>query len=325
MLLITPLIILDGCGGSDEVAPVTDDQPAIDAELIQTYLSDNAITATEDESGIFYYPTVENPTGRLQQVAGSILSIYYTAKVLDGQIIDEILASQGEDPYKLKQGVNAIVPVGLDIGLAYMKEGETFTFLIPSQLAYGDLSFSTLIPKNSIIEIEVELVLIENELDIANAEATVIDDYILDKELNDLNKNPLDSIEMLPNGVYYKRITEGNAAEIASRGELINTTYTASFLNDVVFDRTSGNELFTFNFDNDIVVDGLDLGIYEMEKGERALLIIPSSLGYGPSVGVIPEYLGDDLVSNAVIPEYASKVAPYEVLVFDLTLWVSPI
>ncbi|MEQ6118455.1 FKBP-type peptidyl-prolyl cis-trans isomerase [Reichenbachiella sp. MALMAid0571] len=313
-------ILLSACGGGNDPEPTLEDQTSIDKALIEAYLTENNITATEDGSGIFYYPVVENPTGALQQVKGSILSIYYSAKVLNGQVIDEILLSQNEDPYKLKQGVNSIVPVGLDIGLAFMKEGETYTFLIPSGLAYGELTFSTLIPANSVIEIEVELVLIENEQDQQDIEETLINDYIADKELDDLVKNPTDKVELLPSGVYYKRISEGNEDEVAIKGEQISTTYIASFLDDAVFDRTSGNDTFDFNFDSKVVMDGLDLGIAEMEKGERALLIIPSAQAYQQSVGVIPSYLSDELVELQVIPEYASKVAPYKVLVFDITL-----
>ncbi len=312
-------IILSACGGGNDPAPIVD-QDGIDKALIESYLLENTITATEDESGIFYYPVVENPSGDIQQVSGSILSIYYSAKVLNGQVIDEILLSQNEDPYKLKQGVNSIVPVGLDIGLAYMKEGETYTFLIPSGLAYGELTFSTLIPAHSVIEIVVELVAIENEQNQQDNEEILIDDYIATKELNDSIKNPLNKVEVLTSGVYYKRISEGNEDQVALKGELISTTYTASFLDDTVFDRISGNDTFDFNFDSKIVMDGLDLGIAEMEKGERALLIIPSAQAYQQSVGVIPSYLSDELVELQVIPEYASKVDPYKVLVFDITL-----
>lgn len=312
-------ILLSACGGGNDPVPIVD-QDGIDKALIEEYLSENTITATEDESGIFYYPVVENPTGDLQQVNGSILSIYYSAKVLNGQVIDEILLSQNEEPYKLKQGVNSIVPVGLDIGLAYMKEGETYTFLIPSKLAYGELTFSTLIPANSVIEIEVELVSIENEQDQQDYETTLMDAYVADKELNDSIKNPLNKVEILTSGIYYKRISKGNEDQVAFKGELISTTYTASFLDDMVFDRITGNDTFDFNFDTNIVMDGLDLGIAEMEKGERAILIIPSAHAYQQSVGVVPSYLSDELVELRVIPEYASKVMPYKVLVFDITL-----
>lgn len=313
--------LLISCGGDSEVVPTTESQAAIDDALIQTYLTDNSISATQDQAGFYYYPIIENPTGNTQQVSGSILSIFYSVEVLNGQVVDEVLAAQNEEPYKLKQGVNSIVPVGLDLGLVYMKEGETYVFIIPSALAYVDLSFSTLIPTNSVIKIEVELVKIENEFDQTANEATLISNYILDKELNDLVKNPLDNVELLTSGVHYKRITEGRIGEMAFAGEMISTTYTASFLDDVVFDRVSGNQTFDFVFDTNVVINGIDLGITEMEKGERALLIIPSVHGYGQSVGVVPSVLSDKLVDLGVIPEYATKVDPYEVLVFDITLF----
>jgi FKBP-type peptidyl-prolyl cis-trans isomerase len=320
MIIIIGQFLLISCGGDSEVVPSTETQVAIDKELIQTYLSENAITAAEDESGIYYYPLIENATGNSQQVSGSILSIYYSVEVLNGQIVDEVLASQNELPYKLKHGVNSIVPVGLDLGLAYMQEGETFVFLIPSALAYVDLSFSTLIPANSVIKIQVELVKIENEQDQSTIDAVLIADYILAKELNDLVKNPLDNVILLASGVYYKRISEGAIGEMVFPGQTISTIYTGSFLNDIVFDRISGNETFDYVFNSNIVVDGMDLGIAEMEKGERAIIIIPSAKGYAQSVGVVPSILKDKLVDLEIIPEYSAKVDPYQVLVFDIRL-----
>lgn len=319
--LVFAQVLLHACGRTDEPVPDSgEEQATIDDELINTYLTDNNITATQDASGIYYYPVLENPSGDIQQVSGSILSIYYSASVLNGQVIDEVLAAQGEDPYKLKQGVNSIVPVGLDIGLAFMKEGETYSFLIPSALAYGELSFSTLIPAHSVIQIEVELVKIENELDQTSNEQTLIEDYIADKELDDVVKNPTDEVELLPSGVYYKRVSEGNDGENPVKGQVVSTRYTASFLDDEVFDRITGNDTFDYSFDSGIVINGLDLGLAEMEKGERALIIIPSAHAYKESVGVVPSYLSDELVELKVIPEYATKIDPFKVLVFDITL-----
>ena len=77
MIIIIGQFLLISCGGDSEVVPSTETQVGIDKELIQTYLSENAITAAEDESGIYYYPLIENATGNSQQVSGSILSIYY--------------------------------------------------------------------------------------------------------------------------------------------------------------------------------------------------------------------------------------------------------
>ena len=318
--LLIMQVVLISCGGGDEPIDLSLDQNAIDDELIQTYLTDNSIAATQDASGIYYYPTVENPTGATQQTSGSILSIYFSASVLGGQVIDEVLASQGEEPVKLQQGVNSIVPVGLDVGLAYMREGETFVFIIPSSLAYEDLTFSTLIPTNSIIVIEAELVLIENEQDQRSNEATLIADYIADKELNDVVKNPTDMVQLLASGVHYKRLSAGTSGVYPSSGSVIGITYVASFLDDAVFDRTSGNDIFEYNFQNNVVISGLDFGIAAMESGEHALLIIPSEFGYGSSAAVIPDYLKDEMVERKVIPEYANKVSPFQVLVFDVTL-----
>ena len=146
-------------------------------ETIELYISDNNLEATRDDAG-FYYIVEQEATGGPQADDG-VLSVYYTMSVLDGQEISFYRMENGA-PLKLRQGANAVVPVGLDAGLSLMEEGETFRFILPSALAFGDLEFSSLIPTNSIIDVEVELVLVEDEGDIQQSEMTAINNYVDD-------------------------------------------------------------------------------------------------------------------------------------------------
>lgn len=315
LLLILSLVSCSSDPGPDEV-----DQTAIDEQLIQDFINDNGIVATRHDSGIYYFPLVENPTGNTQQIFGSILSIYYKVNVLNGDTISFVQAIDGLDPVKLKQGVDAVYPVGLDIGLALMRQGETYKFIVPSSLAFGDFSFSTLIPANAILEFEVELVNIENETDQLNNEITLINNYIVDKQLNDTVTNPLNTVITLPSGVFYKRVRAGIDGDTLISGDNISITYAGTLLDDSPFDATSGSDVFNYTFGTGLVISGLDIGLSAMEHGERALLIIPSILAYRESVRIIPDYLGQDFVDRDIIPQYATKVPPYEVLVFDTTL-----
>lgn len=309
---------LSSCGSDSSVDPIGE-QSAIDDQLIQDFLAETSITATKDDSGIYYYPIIENPSGETQQINGDILSIYYTVNVLNGQTLDEVLVADG-DPVKLKQGVNAIVPIGLDVGLAFMRQGETYKFVIPSAMAFGTFSFSTLIPANSILEFEVELVNIENEnIQLAN-EVALINDYIAANELNDIVLNPLDAVESLPSGVFYKRIRVGIEDESPLPGQSVALTYAGTFLDGTPFDAIGNGEPFQFVLASGVVIQGLDFGVAAMERGERSLLIMPSILAYGESVRVIPGYLAQDFVDLEIIPQYATRVSPYQTLVFDTSI-----
>lgn len=304
------------CGGSN----MPDlNQTNFDNQVIMDYLSTNSITAIKHNSGLYYEMISENPSGKSQQIYGNILSIYYHIKVLESNDIEIISASAGDSPTKMKQGVGAIYPTGLDIGLALMKEGETFKFYIPSKLAYDKLSFSSVIPANAIIEIEVELVKIQNEVTILAEENTLINDYITANALNDIVANPLNRVKKLATGEYYKKIIAGTMNNVPVKGETISIQYTGVFLNNVQFDATGGTS-FSYTFGTDILIQGFNNGIAQMEKGERALLIIPSQLAYKESIMFIPSFLGVEFAKQQIIPTYAIHIAPYKVLVFDVTL-----
>lgn len=316
------LLVLCQCGGKDDaIDPAS--QAATDKKLIEQHLSDNKITATEESSGIFYSTVTENPTGKTQ-AEGKILSIYYTAKILGGSTYAVHTRNEG-DSVKLKQGIGAVYPTGLDMGLALMKEGEKFIFYIPSALAYGDYSFSTLIPKHAVLEIEVELTAIQDEADILTQQLEHIDAYIISENLNNTTIQPLDSVKFLTaEQMYYKRVAAGTANTKLQTGELATISYTATTLDKKAIDIKSGAGALSYPFSTNAVVSGLDAGVSQMERGETALIILPSHKAYGASVFVVPDYRKQDFVDLEIIPQYAAKVAPYEIVLFETSLLNNP-
>ena len=308
---------------SDGSEDTTVDQVALDQELIETYLIDNDSLASAHESGIYYTILDTVPTG--QATNGQILSIFYSAKVLNGSDFDIVDRIGGDDSVKLKQGVNAVYPVGLDIGLGLMKEGEKFRFYIPSTLAYGTYSFSSLIPENSIIVIEVEVAAVQNEDDVIAEQLLAIDNYILKENLNDTIAHPIDSVEFLETEqIYYKRITEGTENDTLVRNDVSTISYIGRRLDGNEFDRRTNAQPLTYVFGINAIITGLDQGIGEMERGETALIILPSHKAYGESAFVIPSYRKQDFVDLEIIPLYAAKVAPYEILLFETSLLNNP-
>ena len=293
-----------------------DDQEVIE---IESYLDSMGVLdlATIDTSGIYYYPITENPTGKSQS-SGSVLSFFYSMTLLDGTIIDQY-DSLDADTLIVKQGVSAIYPVGFDYSLGYLKEGEKWAFILPSRLAYGDFSYSTLIPENAIIKLEIELLQIQNEEDILNNELDLIYDYMVDNELDDTVKNPLNRPEILPNGMIYKRLSYGGSARPAN-DSTITVTYEGRFLDDAIFDRVQNPDYFEFVYGQSKTIPGFEIGIGRMAVQERALLIMPSYLAYKESAQVIPPFLTQNMVDMEIIPTYAAKVGPYKSLIFEIQL-----
>ncbi|MEM9987545.1 MAG: FKBP-type peptidyl-prolyl cis-trans isomerase, partial [Bacteroidota bacterium] len=167
VLILGSLLFSSSCsdGGVEGPADAAQDS-TITAEL----MSVGNDSASRDDNGIYTYPIVINPGGRPS--SNGVLSIYYTVRVLGSSSPIDVYDRNDGDPLVMRQGANAIYPVGLDLALPVMNEGDTYGFIIPSHLAYDTLEFSTLIPANSIIEFEVELVQVRAESEVVSEEAT---------------------------------------------------------------------------------------------------------------------------------------------------------
>ncbi len=312
------LVLFSRCGND----PVENPSDASQDSTITAYLEQvGNDSASRDANGIYYYPIVLNPGGNT--ASNGVLSIYYTARVLGSSIPIDIFDRNDGDPLVLRQGANAVYPVGLDLILPVMNEGDTYGFIIPSYLAYDTLEFSTLIPANSIIEFEVELVQVRSESEVVVEEGNAINQYIDDALLDDLSLNPLDSVERLgqTGSVIYKRLVAGQAGRTPTSGQLIRINYQGRLLEDSsVFDNRFLNLAFEYPFNTNTVIPGLDLGIAEMEVGEEALLIIPSFFAYRESAVVIPGYLVDEAITSFIVPDYAARVGAYQTLIFEVEL-----
>lgn len=321
LLGLVALYSLSRCGDSSDSTDL--DQAALDQAAIEAYLAENDSNAVAHESGIYYSILDTVPTGAA--ASGGILSVYYSAKVMNGNAYDVNSRSDGDDSVKLKQGVDAVFPVGLDIGLGLMREGETFRFYIPSTLGYQDYSFSSLIPENSILEIEIEVAAVQNEGDIIAAELAAIDAYIISENLNDTIAHPKDSVEYLAaQQIYYKRLSQGTENDTLRNNDISTISYVGRTLAGEEFDRRSNAAPLTYTFGTNTIIAGLDEGISEMERGESALIILPSHKAYGESVFVVPSYRKQDFVDLEIIPLYAAKVAPYEIVLFETSLLNNP-
>lgn len=92
-----------------------------------------------------------------------------------------------------------------------------------------------------------------------------------------------------PNGAYYRDITVGTGATIAS-GQTIAVRYSGWLANGTLFDsNTSAVNPLTFKFGVGQVIPGFDEALVGIKVGGKRQLIIPPSLGYGPyDYGQIP-------------------------------------
>lgn len=302
------LIVAISCGKDD--AAITD----FDTTVLE-WLSTNSITAVRDDSGIYYYSITDNFTGT-PVTSGSVASIYYTLSDLDGNTIASHQRANG-DSLHLKQGVSAVFPVGLDVGLSFMREGETYGLILPPNLGYGDLT-SGAIASNLVTLLEVEVTAVQEESAFYTQELTTIDNYIISENLNDTVANPLNMVEQFASGVAYKRLVKG-FGPLPINGETVVVDYTAAYLNNATFDSQSS---FEYTIGTNVprpLIPGFEFGLSLMQPNEQSLVIVPSSQAYRESARIIPGFLKDDLIADSIIPDYVSTVDPYTTLVFTIT------
>lgn len=137
-----------------KVRDALDKQRADDAkanlEAGKKFLEENAkkpnIKTTK--SGL-QYEIVTEGTGKTPS-PDDIVEVKYKGTTIDGKVFDE-----QKDPIKFP--LNAIIP-GWTEGLQLMKEGGKAKLYIPSDLAYGEMGAGEVIPPNSTLIFDIELV-----------------------------------------------------------------------------------------------------------------------------------------------------------------------
>jgi len=107
---------------------------------------------TTTSSGLMY-EVLKKGSGSASPAADATVSVNYTAMLLDGKVIDST-ASRGQ-PATLQ--VNRVIK-GWTEALMSMKRGEKRRLVIPPELAYGSRGYANVIPPNSFLLFEVELI-----------------------------------------------------------------------------------------------------------------------------------------------------------------------
>ena len=126
-----------------------------------------------------------------------------------------------------------------------------------------------------------------------NKDIDIIDGYI--------SSHHLDTCEIkVINNLYYVELKEGSGKYLATEDDSIVIAYSMKLANDVEVDYALESDPLGVEVSN--MLKGVQTGICQMKVGGHAILLIPSSLGYGSySIG-------------------GYQIPPNSVLVFDVTL-----
>ena len=129
----------------------------IEKDKIKKLELDKIISITKGmektKSGLFHL--IENKGNNDFPSIGSTVSVHYTGKLVDGTIFDS--SYQRNNPISFVLGKGQVIE-GWDEGLLKMAKGGSGKFVIPSNLAYGENGAGGIIPPNSTLIFDLELV-----------------------------------------------------------------------------------------------------------------------------------------------------------------------
>lgn len=304
VLLLLAAVFMLGC--MKEVESQLDKQIKTDDELVKKYITNHQLDLERDANGFYYKSLQTNPSGK-GLAAKDIVALKYKVSRLDGHVLEETqqakLAMHYAQPSVRTMYSNAISPVGIDLGLGYMKEGEKYQFIIPSYLAYYNLSIKDTLPAYANLIAEVEVVDILTATEQKAIENEVIEAFIEGNEFED--------VKSLASGVRYIQTQEGEG-DRAAKGDVLKVHYTGKLLNGKKFDASDPSKApFQFTLGTGEVIKGWDEGMALMRKGEKGVLIVPSDLAYAQTVLTLPSFMSD-----FAIPPFSTLV--FEVEVVDI-------
>lgn len=230
---------------------------------------------------------------------GWTADVLYKGFFTDGKVFDQ--TQDRTKPFSFVLGAGRVIK-GWDEGVALMQAGDQFQLIIPSHLAYGKKGIPGVIPPNSMLLFDVELLAVRDANIIAvNVPANPsMDMKQLAASLQAAKQKPGDTVTTASGLKYVVGKRTGGAAALP--GKAVEVHYSGYLMDGKKFDSSRDRgEPFEFVLGQGLVIKGWDEGIALMSVGDQLRLIIPPQLAYG------------DRGAGNVIP-------PNATLIFDVEL-----
>ncbi len=158
MRLILPIslicVFLVACldNNSSDPGLTIQEQFEIDLGIIDNFLAENNINATEDEVSRLRYVIHEQGSGEAPVGTDSITVNYEGRQLLTGDVFDE------RDTITFL--LNGLI-AGWQIGVPLIREGGSITLYIPSVYAYGSTGADEIAPDTNIV-FDIDLIEVSN-------------------------------------------------------------------------------------------------------------------------------------------------------------------
>jgi FKBP-type peptidyl-prolyl cis-trans isomerase len=106
-------------------------------------------------SGLQYHRDKAAPASAPRPAPGATVTIHYVGRFIDGRVFDSSRERNEPATFPLNRLIK-----GWQEGVPMMRVGETWSFVIPASLAYGDRTDRGPIPPGSTLLFEIELIAI---------------------------------------------------------------------------------------------------------------------------------------------------------------------
>lgn len=259
---------------------------------LQNFISSKEITTVPTSSGV--YVIEQKPgSGRLIQ-KGDMVKVDFTVLTIDEQKVFSTLDRQQPITFEYGQPFDT---KGFDEAIGMMKKGSSARVIVPSAMAFGekgrrDMGGNDIIPPYTTVIYDIEVLDIktkaQHEKEQAEKEAKskaeakaaeAKESGLIQKYLKDNNI----SVKPTASGLYYVEKVRGKGSK-AMPGKKVSVHYTGRLVDGTVFDSSLERkpaQPFEFTLGAGQVIPGWDEGIALMNEGGKAILVIPSKLGYG--------------------------------------------
>ena len=250
----------------------------------EAYLQANGIGSEYlQPSGIYFIPIVQTDERTVEE--GKKLKAVYSVWLTNGKRItkaETIYYTVGEAIYAVDRDISP----GIMAGLSLMHEGETARFVVPSSMAYGDMTYGDIPPYSTLI---YEFTLLSTDLEAD--EQVAISNYLL--------ANP--DMQADEEGYYMQKLVTVDDEDLTypEDGDLTTVVYTGYFTTGNPFD--SNKTGFSVTIGNGAVVEGFDYAVRQLKIGEKLKILLPSEKAYGE--------------------DGSSSIPPYTPLIFVIERW----
>ncbi len=212
------------------------------------------------KNGVQYIIVKANKTGE-QAVAGTVADFHYAGYFRDGKTFDN--SFDRNQPLSIKIGQGQLMP-GWDEGMSMLRNGEKARLIIPSSLALGEKGYPPLIPPNTDLIMDIEMLNVK----------VIVPPALFDiKGLEE---------KVTSTGLKYYEVKKAGSAVKAAAGKSVKVHYSGYLADGKMFDSSvERGEPIEFPLGQGRVIPGWDEGIALMSVGDKLRLVIPYNLAYG--------------------------------------------